>query len=312
MSQPQAGQKPPLSDAEQNIGNGVLLQPQAGNVGTVLPQLEVPRLVNLSGGSARGQTVSVVFTASRVVGPQNPRPGYAGPVTGILEFGNGGRATRVEFDVPVGPYVGTFTEAGNALQPQDGGTIVTVPSSIVRALVRYDNLLLAPILNTNPAVPPASLAAIKGVPVLGPGGPRTNALGPPPTYTYPEPVQTQAMAAYFSKARFKAYKTLYLYVADNVAPVAVTVDSDGAGKEVPYCLPAFCKTVKILRMPITAALDVWVWNSVDRMDYYAVPAGTSGPEIEIRGGQNTITVRSATLNPADQVTFLALACEVGV
>ena len=90
--------------------------------------------------------MSIVFTAARVVGASNPNPGYAGPITGLVEFGNGGRFTRVEFDVPLGPYLGTFQGAAVASEPQDGGVIVTVPTGVLRAYARYDNLLVQPIL----------------------------------------------------------------------------------------------------------------------------------------------------------------------
>ena len=78
--------------ADQNIGNGFVLQPQAGGA-TVIPQnsansASYERILVLTGPSSTGQTTSVVLTASRIVGPNNPYPGFPGPITGIIEFGN--------------------------------------------------------------------------------------------------------------------------------------------------------------------------------------------------------------------------------
>ena len=93
-----------LDDAENNVGNATTLNPQelpAGFEFTVQKQPAPPRLLNLTSASKTGQNVTVVMTASRVSGK-----GVAGPVTGVIEFGNGTQSTRVEFDIPVGPYIG--------------------------------------------------------------------------------------------------------------------------------------------------------------------------------------------------------------
>jgi len=155
------------TDADQNIGNSALLQPQQGAAATTIPNTNPDRILQLSGPSKRAQTTSIVFTASRVVGANNPNPGYAGPITGILEFGNGGRFTKVEFDVPLGPFLGTFQGAAAASEPQDGGVIVTVPTGVLRAYARYDNLLVQPLLG----LPTQSMAQNLKVPFVGPGGP---------------------------------------------------------------------------------------------------------------------------------------------
>ena len=216
---------PLLKAAEQNIGNSAILQPQAG-LPTVIPQTNPARILDLSGGSGAGQTTSIIFTATRLSqGADNPNPGFPGPITGILEFGNGGRFTRIEFDIPVGPFDGSLNVASNAVEPQDGMVIVQVPTGIVRAYARYDNLLLAPLLGTNP---PMSAAQWNGtVPIVGPGGPVTvdNPTPPPTTVVVPsEPVLVKAMTAYFGKARSKVYKTLNCYISNEVAVPAQISD----------------------------------------------------------------------------------------
>jgi len=292
-----------LDDADQNIGNSATVVPQQSqnpppNVGTTQAQTNPPRIIILEGGSTRGQTVSVVMTASRIIGgtPDNPNPGLPGPITGIVEFGNGGRSTRVEFDVPIGPYTGTFSGATSAAQPQDGGTIITVPTGVVIAFARYDNLYITPMLGNTPQ----SLAQHAGVAFVGPGGPIVSGFVQLP----PEPILVKAMAAYFTKPRQKAYKTLYLYVSPVGAPVAIQVT--GAT----YCLPAFAKSVKVLRQPVSSALTLTLYDNVNLLDTVAIPAGSSSPVVDVVGTESIVSISSN--GAGDKVTFLALVCEVGI
>jgi len=310
-----ADKTPMLENAEQNIGNSVYLNPQATNnvlsPGTNIPQTNPPRILNLAGGSAAGQTTSIVVTASRILqGTQNPSPGYAGPITGIIEFGNGGRVTRVEFDVPIGPYAGGFATISPSIEPQDGGVIVTVPTSILRVYARYDNLLLANLLGPN-----NTLAQFSGLNVVGPGGPRFAVPTPRPA----EPVLVKASASYFSRHFARAYKTIYCYIGDFAPGGLHPIQLGAIGPPASYnlfCLPAFAQSVQVLRngatgLPKTAALEVALFDNVQLIDGYSIPAGSS-PVIPISGHEVVIGIRSATAAPADNVTFLALACEVGV
>ena len=297
-----------LDNAEQNIGNSEIVHPQVGPggptvpSGTTIPQTNPPRIIQLTGPSQKGQTTSVVMTVSRITpGPLNPNPGFAGPITGILEFGNGGRSTRVEFDIPVGPFIGSLTSAVPASEPQDGGVIVTVPTGVLRAYARYDNLLLAPTLPLN-----VSLAQLKGQPVIGPGGPVVFAFAPPLNIGYSEPVQAKAMAAYFSRHTSRVYKTLYLYRGN-----AINV-SIGGLLGLAWCLPAFARSVKVLRQPISAALTCSLSNGINNIDDFEVVANASAPVIPVIGGENIIQIKSKTALPADDVTYLALVCEIGI
>ena len=302
------------TNADQNIGNSFLLQPQAGSGGTIVPQSSATqsyeRILQLSGPSKAAQTTSVVFTASRVQpGLSNPNPGYAGPVTGIVEFGNGGRFTRVEFDVPLGPYLGNFNGSLASTEPQDGGTVITVPSGVLRAYARYDNLLVQALLG-----PPQSMAQFLGVTFVGPGGP----VSPPGAAGPAEPVLVKAMAAYFSRHWAQLYKTQYCYVgapgvpAQYVPPTPTPIGLNAAM----FCVPPFAKNVKVLRNPVSAAMVVELYDGVflsafpnNGVDEVAVPAGSS-PPIPIVGNETVIRVSSATAN--DKVKFLALCYEIGL
>lgn len=310
MGRPVHEAKHLLDGEEQNIGNSALVLPQAG-LATTIPQTNPPRLIQLTGPSTRGQTTSVVVTAARPPSSQNPNPGYPGPITGVVEFGNGGRFTRVEFDVPVGPFVGDVLAALPASEPSDGGAIVTVPTGVLRVYTRYDNLLLAPLLNFNGTI---ALADVQGVVRVGPGGPVNF---PAPIGTIPpEPVLTKAMAAYFSRHFARAYKTLYCYVGDvsgGGPPVQVRVSSNGPAGSEPayYALPAFAQTLKILRMPL-AGLDVFLHDGVHIVDQIAIAAGATAPTIPLVGHEHIVLIRSTALPPGDTVRLLALCCEVGV
>lgn len=309
-----------LDNAEQNVGNSAIIYPQVGPggptaaSGTTIPQTNPPRILQLSGPSEKGQTTSIVMTASRIVGSQNPTPGYPGPITGILEFGNGGRSTKVEFDIPIGPFIGNVQAAATASEPQDGGVIVTVPTGVLRAYARYDNLLISPTLNTVGNLP---LALLQTVSFIGPGGPIGLPIAPPNNYYPAEPVMAKAMAAYFSRHTSTVYKTLYLYqgALGGGGYARVTVSNAPAPAPlaaVYYCLPAFTRSVKVLRLPITTALTCQLSNGIYETDEFAVAAGVSSPVIPVIGGENVISIVSNTAAAGDQVSFLAIVCEIGI
>jgi hypothetical protein len=286
------------TDADQNIGNSVLLQPQQGSVATTIPNTSPDRILQLSGPSKTAQTVSIVFTAARVVGASNPNPGYAGPITGLVEFGNGGRFTRVEFDVPLGPYLGTFQGAAASSEPQDGGVIVTVPSGVLRAYARYDNLLIQPILG----LPPQAIAQATHVPFVGPGGPVLQPTPPPPPTPQQipaEPVMVKAMAAYYTRRSAKVYKTQYCYVGAPGTPALGILSAT-------YCIPAFARSIKLLRNPSTASFTVSLYDGINQLEQIVVPSGPS-PSIELVGTETIVDVGST-----DAVSFLALCYEIGI
>jgi hypothetical protein len=309
-----ADRTPLLMNADQNIGNSTVLVPlnpplnlpplPPSDCGTVIPQTNPARILDLPGGSAVGQTASVVFTASRIAGPDNPNPGFAGPVTGIVEFGNGGRFTRVEFDVPIGPFSGLIRQSSNAVEPQDGGTIITVPTGVLRCYARYDNLLISPVLNTDPPLSLSQLLSTTLPPppiqFLGPGGPTGRSFIIPA-----ENLLVKAMAAYFTKPRSKVYKTNYLYVANINSPTLINVNTQQF-----FALPAFTKSVKVLRTPISAAVTIVLYDGVHTVDQISVVGGTTCPTIEVVGHECVIGLQSPL--PADNYSLLALVCEIGI
>ena len=286
--------------ADQNIGNGVVVQPQMTGA-TVIPQTNPERILMLSGPSGTGQTTSIVLTASRIVGLENPNPGYPGPITAVIEFGNGGQFTRVEVDVPIGPFQGWTTQAAPATEPSDGGVIVTVPTGVLRVYARYDNALIQPQINTAGL----SLAQSNGVAFVGPGGPVQLIKGGSTThYTIPaEPVRVKAMAAYYARRSAKAYRTHYLYVTDQSMGSVVKISVDAAG----FCIPAFAKTLKVLRNPVSASFNLFLFDNVNHlMDEISVPAGTA-PVVPLIG-----TETIAIISVGAPVQQLAFCYEIGI
>lgn len=294
--------------ADQNIGNGVIVRPQAGPT-TVIPQTNPDRILMLSGPSGSGQTTSIALTASRIVGDNNPNPGFPGPITGVIEFGNGGQFTRVEVDIPIGPFAGFITQAAPATEPQDGGVIVTVPTGVLRVYARYDNNLILPTINLSSS---QSLAQIAGVPFIGPGGP-VNTAG---HVTPAEPVQVKAMAAYYSRHTSKVYRTQYLYVGDASTGIPQAI-SLGSGHF--FCVPPFARSLKVLRLnntphapsPFPALIIELLDNFAHVLEEISVTIGTPSPTIPIVGTETIVLVRGSV--PAtDIVSLLALCYEIGV
>ena len=314
---------PLLKNADQNIGNSTILYPQAGTVGVVIPTTNPPRLLNLTGGSAVGQTVSVVMTVSRILqGNDNPNPGFPGPITGIIEFGNGGRFTKIEFDLTVGPFAGSINEASSAVEPQDGVTIVTVPTGVLRVYARYDNLLLAPLIGTNPPISHAQLTRdvlpFPGLPIVGPGGPLTvtNSAPPPAPATLlipPEPVLVKAMVAYFTKTRSKVYKTINCYISPEIAaPPSILIGTPSVSDIALFpgyafwALAPFTRQVTVQRFG-GVAISILIHDGIRPTDYITVGAGAPNPVIDIVGNQNLIGIQATS-----PVNMLKLVCEVGV
>jgi hypothetical protein len=314
-----ADKTPMLNDAEENLGSSKVVRPQAGTEGVVIPQTNPDRIIVLAGGSAVAQTTTLTMTASRIIdSADNPIPGFAGPITGIAQFGNGGRFTQVEFDIPVGPFTGAINQASNVIEPADGIITITLPTSALRAYARYDNLLLAPLLGWG-----ASHAELSKVAIVGPGGPVevTNDTPPPNSIVVPpENVLVKAMAAYFTKPKAKVWKTVNCYVSNEFNPASIQVGRGQGGQDLStiagwpgyawYALPAFTKKVKVQRFPNTSSLAVLLHDGVRPTEYHTIAGGTSSSatDIEVAGTECIIGITSGQ----DTVTMLKLVCELGI
>ena len=302
-----------LDDAEINVGNSTVFQPQVlppGLFYTTIPQslTNNARVLNLTASSRKGQSMTIVMTASKTPG----NLGRTGPFTGIVEFGNGTQTTRVEFDVPFGPFTSaTLLGDADQDQPQDSGAIIQVPAGALRVYGRYDNAFLTPEVGGwafGGADSPVPLPPINGP--FAPNIPRVAALTPTPA-----PLNSKAFAAYFGRLHTRLYKTQYLYVGANTG-AAVTfyyVPTPGAVVPAYYCVPPFAKSVRIVREPQTAAMVVSLLDTSAAFlpaEEYDIPGGSLSPVIPIEGNESIISVRSASGAPADAVYFVKLVYEI--
>jgi hypothetical protein len=299
-----------LDDNESNVGNATKIAPQVLPVGQNYTAVPPPltnnaRILNLTGTSRRGQSVTLVVTAARVPN----QPGFVGPLTLVVEFGNGTTTTRAEFDVPPGPFIGgrAIDNAGD--QPQDSGTVVQLPTGVLRAYARYDNAFLTPTVDGSVFGGAGSLPIPTPPPAGNPYAPNLfNAA----------PINVKAFTAYFGRIHTKMYKTQYLYSTIDAGTKTsffyATVGQDGAT----YCIPPFAKSVRLVRQPQTAAMTLTLSDGLPGLpitlqsygETYAIPSGVA-PSIPIEGQQCFITVRSASGNASDEVSAVKLVYEIG-
>jgi len=306
-----------LDDSDNNIGNGETLNPNALSAGllySTTPPAYRARLLNLTGSSRYGQSITVVFTAARVSNQQ----GFVGPVTGIIEFGNGSLATVIEIDIPVGPYTGDFAIVSPATQPQDSGAVIQVPTGTLRAFTRYDNTLITPTLQGY-----AWGALGSPNPLPAGAGPFAPAYNTSPLLRPIGSVQTKAFAAYFGRHYSRAYKTQYLFLGNGggaaqiftAAPIPPAI----APTAVYYCIPPFAKNVRLVRFPETSSMTIQVLGqevlgsaaaiAVPFIEAHVVPAGPMINPIVLDGHSNIVGVSSTAVG--DIVWAVKLIYEIG-
>ena len=299
-----------LDDADANIGNGAIITAQPfpqGPLGppNLKPESNPARILNLDALSTTGQTVTVTFTASLLQGVFSFE---SGPITGIIEFGNGAVFTRVEFDIsigPVGSVGGGAPGSGTPTEPQDGGVTITVPSGVLRAYARHDGAYMTPdIFGKLPNNPPA---------------------GTPSTCISPHTTNVQifakAFAGYYTRHFSRLYKTQYIFRCDqsNVANSSVIYNL--------YPIPAFAKSVRLLRNIITSSsLKLYIYDGIpiiatppfpappyssdgNLLDVVQIPAGISCPTIPLPGTATCILVETTG---GTVVNFAALLYEIGL
>jgi hypothetical protein len=299
-----------LDDAENNVGNATILQPEIlppGQNFTVVKQSNPPRVLNLTAESKSGQSITVVMTASRAVG----FVGAVGPITGIIEFGNGTQFTSFEFDIPVGPYIGSFVATSPGTQPEDSGAVIQVPTGIVRAFARYDNAYITPTFGGSAFGGPGS-----GAFPLPPGsGPFAPNLGLPYASFPPCPINVKAFANYFGRHHTKLYKTHYLYIGNGTSPVPF----NEGGVATTYAIPPFAKSIQIIPQPaisttlqlldqIAFGENVPFLAKTIFQENHVITAGTY-PVIPITGNTNAYTLMSTGVG--DTVTGVKVIFEIG-
>jgi hypothetical protein len=310
-----------LDDSDNNIGNSVILQPQElppGQLYTPLPQAITNngRLLNLTASSRNGQSMTVVMTGAKVNNAQSA----VGPMTGLIEFGNGSTFTRIEFDIPIGPSFGGFgLGSANTVSPQDSGAVIQVPASTLRVFGRYDNAYVTPEIYGFVFGGPGSATDYTTTP-SHPRAPNYHNLVPNDNRPSPAPMNVRAFANYFGRIRNKLYRTHYIYNGDVGGAAAVTFTE--VFQPCLYYIPPFAKTVQVIRQPQSAALVVHLYDQLPTIspaspaanfpsEDYDIATGALSPVIPITGNTNTIGIESKSGGNADKVDFVKLVYEIG-
>jgi hypothetical protein len=216
------------------------------------------RLLDLACEGRFARTVSITFAAFVLEPDQNSLANTTGPITGIVEYGNGAVFARVEFDIPaVSRLPGLLTTRGGVTTPYPNGfkspaisgVTVCVAAGAVRTFARNDNNL--------PLVyfPERIIGSV-------------NASNIDPTVS--------CSVAYGETFGANRHLKKTIYIVDNDGFAA---SSMAPGDSVEISVPPFAKTVRFPRTPVdTTTLGV-IFDSYFGPEYgtYAVPAGGDGP-----------------------------------
>jgi len=304
-----------LDDGENNVGNAIVLAPQILPFGmeftTVKQDAINGRVLNLTAESKTGQSVTLVMTAARRAGAT----GAVGPVTGVVEFGNGTQTTKFEFDVPVGPYTGSFLATDPGSQPEDSGAVVQVPTGVLRAYARYDNAFITPDIGGAAFGGPGA-SAFPLPPGAGPYAPNLGFPNLSPPFP-PCPLLIKAFANYFGRHHTKLYKTQYLYIGNGAGPVSFSFGGGTLGLS--YMIPPFAKSIQVIPQPavsmtltlldqIAFGQDVPLLNQNVFREVHVIPAANY-PIIPITGNTNAYTLRST--GAGDLVSGVKVIFEIG-
>ena len=281
-----------LDDGDNNIGNSSIINPAEAN--TLIPQTNPTRLLALDALSPTGQMVTVALTNRFITDPppQFAGSGFGGPIVGIIEFGNGSVAMRVEVDVPLGRVDFLGSEA------QDGVTMVSVPAGTLRVYARNDGRLI-----------PASIFGLaQGVAELvTPSAPIAGA--------FSRSSLVKAETCYFTRptTSLGPRRTIYVYCKD-VGPAVPFITLGGQFLS-SMNIPPFAKSCRIMRSPIAASLhiefyDIYSFHLASPLDQFTVPGGQQCPDIPVPSAATWFSVNSVA--PGDVVNFIEVEFQIGV
>jgi hypothetical protein len=120
-----------LDVAELNAGASFSVPPSPtpGQPGNLV------RILDLHADSKEGRVITVTMSQQ----PVTTGNFTSGPVRGIIEFGNGGAISTVEFDIPPPDCLGSFTQPGIlSLFFKNSGVSLSVPAGSLRVYARND------------------------------------------------------------------------------------------------------------------------------------------------------------------------------
>lgn len=285
-----------LDDADQNIGNAEIINPQLAP--TNFPETNPPRILNLDALAKTGMMTTVSLSGSALVGNNAPIPGnsYGGPIIGIIEFGNGSVFTRVEVDVPIGPITTAgFVAATNLREPEDGVTILSVPTGTLRVYARNDANLLP--------------TTVQGLTAGIPNGGANPSLQPSLDISLARSAFVKAQADYHQRAAWRApTRTLTLFAQNPGLGSQFTVNSFPTSY---FSIPPLSKRVRLLRnagfgIPVPSVTIEFLSPYLQTLDQASVGVGATSPFIDVPGQATWFNVLTGAA-----VIHLAAQFEIG-
>lgn len=290
-----------LDDSDNNIGNSSIINPAEAQ--SIFVQTNPTRLLALDALSPTGQMVSVSMTNRFITDPPPAFGGSSmgGPIIGIVEFGNGSVATRVEMDVPLGRVDFTGAEA------QDGVTAMSVPAGTLRVYARNDGNLIPSTIFGQPQ------GIAQGVAVSNNIANYAVTAGDP---SIARSTLVKAHTAYFTRpaATRGPSRTVWVYVGNGVvvgAPVPfITAGVDVFGA---MTIPPFSKKVRIIRIPEAADLTLSFFaptlNTALPFETHTIVGGAPSQTIDVPSQAIWFSVESVAVG--DVISLIAAEFEIG-
>jgi hypothetical protein len=276
-----------LDNADQNIGNALVVNPDLGP--TIHVNGNPPRIINLDALSPTGQMMTITLSSAHLsIVPVGGVSGNSlgGPIVGIVEFGNGSQVHRVEIDVPMGPIDFTGTE------PQDGGTAISVPTGTLRVYARNDGNLI-----------PVDIAGNSA----SDGGTASNVIaanGPRATFV-------KAQVDYLARTSLLKGPTRTVYMYNNLG--AASAVGTGGSAIASFRIPPFAKAMRVLRLPQTSSMTVRFFDpamQASAMESIVIAAGNPSPLIDVPG--QAVWFNVASTAGGDTVTRLMAEFQIGL
>jgi len=280
-----------LDDGELNLGaSQVIPVPIAHPFAlTAVAPGNIVKLLDLSGDGRVGRTIVVTMGAmiSAAEADQLFNPGSGstvrttGPLTGIVEFGNGAVIAVAEFDIPPPSRLPTALSAfpGAFKSSAFSGVSLTLPASALRVYARNDN----------------NLACLFTTPVPGIIGSNNNGDIDPTVFAHVNYGETFG-------ANKHLRKTVWFVNGGST-------DAFGVGAVTQAGIPPFAKSVWFPRDPLEGStLTIqFLYGFNGRSATYTIPVGSVGP-LEIPPHTQLVSVAQAT----GSITSLAAVFDLAI
>lgn len=286
-----------LEDADQNIGNQLVIKTLPAPFPLTLPYQSPDRILNLNSASKGGQMMTVFLgaTASPISSQGSNGPLPSNFITGVVEFGNGSRFSRAEFDIPIGPVQFPAPNNRTPVDPQSGGMFFSLPAATLRIYARSDANLITP--DIFGALPHG----------FAPNPLDPHRLDPPTPSSSPtaSDVLVTAFAGYFTRTSiFPPTKTLWL------GQVVAATGIHYVGET--YAIPPLASTVRFLRFDVNVvALAIRIADiGSNILDQISLPAGVRSDTYKLPGNAAFFEFVSPTTDPMPAGSILQAIFEL--